>query len=107
MPPHAVSVPRTKVSIEAIIGIKEPEKKESTRKYWNFLLIEIRQWKFNLLLLFTVGTRTISDEISTVELSRCFDSEEREPSQGKEKEKEKLDKYKEKEDRDEGGIMWI
>lgn len=35
LPPHAVSVPRTEVPIEAIIGIKQPERKESssTRKY--------------------------------------------------------------------------
>lgn len=83
LPPHAVSVPRTEVPIEAIIGIKELEKKEPT-----------------------LGTRSISDEISMVELSKCFDSEERELLQqsrekDKDKDKEKTEKYKEKEDRDE------
>lgn len=59
-----------------------------------------------------VGARSVSDEISMVEMSRCFDSEDRE-SQGREKEKEpkekekdkdkeKSEKYKEKEDKDEG-----
>lgn len=58
------------------------------------------------MLSFTVGSRSISDEISMVEMSKCFDSEERELQQAREKDKdkdkEKTEKYKEKEDRDEG-----
>ena len=42
-----------------------------------------------------------------VEMSKCFDSEERELSQGKERDKEKIEKYKEKEDRDEGSYSCI
>lgn len=62
---------------------------------------------YSFYYMLTVGTRSISDEISMVELSKCFDSEERELLQqsrekDKDKDKEKTEKYKEKEDRDEG-----
>ncbi len=51
-----------------------------------------------------MGARSISDEISMVELSKCFDSEDLVQFQNREKDKdkEKIEKFKEREDRDEG-----
>lgn len=47
--------------------------------------------------MFVVGTRTVSDEISMVELSKCLESEDRETPVIN-----KTEKIREKEDKDEG-----
>lgn len=99
LPPHAVSIPRTEVPMEAIIGVQVRRKDTLSRKF--YLSYDIEQ-EIHYEVLFTA--RSTSEEFSSGDAGRYRESEEyaQPHAQGRDVRQEKQNKNQE--ERDEGKL---